>query len=137
MGIGTRLKQIIKEINMTIKQLAEITGIPVNTLYSIVKRDSDRVRANTIQALADALGVTPTYLIGFDEKIVNPEQYSHEDLASIKAGAWASYQEHDINLDDVDIAFYGGYKELSESDKEILRDMVRVMLERRKNPPQD
>lgn len=30
---------------------------------------------------------------------------------------------HDI-LDDVDIAFYGEYKELSEDDKAVLRDMV-------------
>lgn len=133
MGIGTRLKQIIKDKNMTIKQLAEITGIPVNTLYSIVKRDSDRVRAKTVQALAEALGVTPTYLIGYDEKIVNPEQYSVEELSKIKAGAWASYQERDEALDDIDIAFYGNYKELSEDDKKTIRDMVMLMRERRKD----
>lgn len=34
-------------------------------------------------------------------------------------------------LDDVDIAFYGDYKELDERDKETLRDMVRIMRERR------
>lgn len=34
-------------------------------------------------------------------------------------------------LDEVDIAFYDGYKELSEDDKETVRDMVRVMRERR------
>lgn len=34
-------------------------------------------------------------------------------------------------LDEVDIAFYDGYKELTEDDKETVRDMVRVMRERR------
>ena len=34
-------------------------------------------------------------------------------------------------LDEVDIGFYNGYKELDETDKEVLRDMVRVMRERR------
>lgn len=34
-------------------------------------------------------------------------------------------------LDDVDIAFYGEFKELTEDDKETVRDMVRVMRERR------
>ena len=34
-------------------------------------------------------------------------------------------------LDDVDIAFYGDYKKLSEDDKAVLRDMVKVMRERR------
>ena len=40
--------------------------------------------------------------------------------------------ERDI-LDEIDVAFYGDYKELSEDDKETLRAMARVMRERRKN----
>ena len=36
-------------------------------------------------------------------------------------------------LKDVDIAFYGEYQELSADDKETVRDMVRVMRERRKS----
>lgn len=40
--------------------------------------------------------------------------------------------ERDI-LDEVDVAFYGDYKELSEDEKEILRDMARVMRARRQN----
>ncbi len=92
MGVGTKIKELIKERKITIKQLAELTDIPVNTLYSIIKRDSERVRADTVQILADKLGVTPTYLIGFDDQIFKPEQYSHEELAEIKAGAWAAYK---------------------------------------------
>lgn len=34
-------------------------------------------------------------------------------------------------LDEVDIAFYGEYRELCEDDKDTIRDMVRVMRERR------
>lgn len=34
-------------------------------------------------------------------------------------------------LDDVDLAFYGEYKELDDVDKETVRDMVRIMRERR------
>ena len=36
--------------------------------------------------------------------------------------------ERDI-LDEVDLAFYGNYKELSEANKETLRAMARVLLE--------
>ena len=43
---------------------------------------------------------------------------------------------HDI-LYDVDIAFYGEYKELSEDDKAVLRDMVRVMRDRRAKKKQE
>lgn len=40
--------------------------------------------------------------------------------------------ERDI-LDEMDVAFYGDYKELTEDDKETLRAMARLMRERRKN----
>ena len=40
-------------------------------------------------------------------------------------------------LGDVDIAFYGEYKELSEDDKAVLRDMVRVMRDRRAKKKQE
>ena len=36
-------------------------------------------------------------------------------------------------LDEVDVAFYGDYKELSEDEKNTVRDLVRVMRERRAN----
>ena len=39
--------------------------------------------------------------------------------------------EHDI-LDDVDVAFYGDYRQLTEDDKEMLRAMAKTMLDRRK-----
>ena len=40
--------------------------------------------------------------------------------------------EQDI-LDEIDVAFYGDYKVLSEDDKETLRAMARLMRERRSN----
>ena len=36
-------------------------------------------------------------------------------------------------LDQVDVAFYGDFKELDEAQKEAVRDMVRLMRERRQN----
>ena len=36
-----------------------------------------------------------------------------------------------IDLKDVDVGFYGDFVELSEDDQETVRDMVRVMRERR------
>ena len=36
-------------------------------------------------------------------------------------------------LDEVDVAFYGDFLQLSEDDKQTLRDMARIMRERRKN----
>lgn len=57
MGIGQTLKRILHDKNMTIKQLSEVTGISINTLYSITKRDSVNVRTEIIEKIAKALDV--------------------------------------------------------------------------------
>lgn len=64
MGFGLHLKEILRERGMTIKQLAEISGISVNTLYSITKRDSLRVDAVILKKIAQTLGLSVTELIG-------------------------------------------------------------------------
>lgn len=40
-------------------------------------------------------------------------------------------------LDRVDIAFYGEYRELSQDDQEIVRDMVSLMLQRKERREQE
>ena len=67
------------------------------------------VNAETAQKIADFFGVSVGFLLG---------QSQGKDL------------QNDI-LDTVDIAFYGEYKELNDEDKETVRDMVRLMRERR------
>lgn len=64
------------------------------------------VSAETAQKIAAYFGVSVGYLLGQNE------------------GA------SDI-LDQVDVAFYGEFKELDEEQKETIRDMVRLMRSRR------
>ena len=63
------------------------------------------VNAETAQKLAGFFGVSVAYLLGQEAE----------------AGL----------LDQVDVAFYGEFKELNEEEKETVRDMVRLMRERR------
>ena len=64
MGFGLHLKEILRERGMTIKQLSEDSGISVNTLYSITKRDSLRVDPVILKKIAKTLGLSVTELIG-------------------------------------------------------------------------
>lgn len=64
------------------------------------------VSAQTAQKIAAYFGVSVGYLLG--------EQAENADV-----------------LDQVDVAFYGDFKELDEDDKEAVRDMVRLMRQRR------
>lgn len=69
------------------------------------------VSAETAQKIASYFHVTVGYLLG---------QQEQEDAA----------EKTDI-LDQVDIAFYGDFKELDDEEKEAVRDMVRIMRDRR------
>lgn len=64
------------------------------------------VSAQTAQKIAGFFGVSVGYLLG--------EEAENADL-----------------LDQVDVAFYGDFKELNEDEKEAVRDMVRLMRQRR------
>lgn len=67
MGFGNRLKELLKEKGMTIKELAEISGISINTLYSITKRDTQIPSSDIINKIADALGVDTTLLLTYED----------------------------------------------------------------------
>ena len=66
MGVGVHMKNIIREKGLTIKNVSEKSGVAVNTLYSITKRDSVRVDCIILSRIAGALGVRVQDLIGDD-----------------------------------------------------------------------
>jgi len=72
-----------------------------------------------VHALAELFGVDITDLTNTDLEF----KTAPTDLGERSVG-------NDI-LDEVDIAFYGDFKELDEDQKDTVRDMVRVMRERR------
>lgn len=54
MGQGKKLQSLLKELNMSVAKLANETGISSNTLYAIIKRDSN-INADTLSKVANAL----------------------------------------------------------------------------------
>lgn len=88
-------------------------GISRGIMGDLKAGRTKRLSAENIAKVSAYFGVTADYLLGEEGK---------------KAPTGTG--ERDI-LDEVDIGFYNGYKELDESDKEVLRDMVRVMRARR------
>ena len=74
------------------------------------------LNAQTAQKIAGYFGVSVGYLLG------------QEDASAP--------QSQDI-LDDIDVAFYGDFKELDEQEKETIRDMVRLMRRRRTENQRD
>lgn len=68
------------------------------------------VSAETAQKIASYFGVSVGYLLGKEDSVSRAEK-------------------RDV-LDEIDISFYGAFKELSEEQKDTIRAMVRVMRDR-------
>ena len=105
------VREICQQRKIPISQLEKECGFSNGYLNpkKMAKLPYDRA-----QSIAEYLGVSVTTILTGE----NAEDIS-EDVA-----------RNDI-LDAVDVAFYGEYKELDEDDKETVRDMVRIMRERR------
>ena len=91
-------------------RLCDELGISRGLMTDLKMGRKKGVNAQTAQKIAAYLGVSVSCLLG-------QEEASQTDI-----------------LDQVDIAFYGDFKELSNEEKEAVRDMVRIMRQRRQNP---
>ena len=111
-----RVKAICKERKIPISKLERDLGYANGYIGQLRKGvfPSDR-----LMEIAEYLSVSHTYILTGEKT----------EKAPTKAG------ERDI-LDDVDVAFYGDFKELSDDEKETVRDMVRLMRQRKEKRSQ-
>lgn len=101
---------LCKRKGKSLNKAAEEIGLS-NSITTKWKKTGATPGGDTLQRIAAYFDVTTDFLLGKEQE----------------AGA---SDNRDI-LDDIDIAFYGDYKELTEDDKETLRAMARLMKERR------
>lgn len=66
MGLGKRLKDVLKKKNITVQRLSKMTGISANTLYAIIKRDNKSMQAENLINIARALNVSIDELFSED-----------------------------------------------------------------------
>lgn len=66
MGIGSKLTKLMKEQNTNANELASMANVPATTIYSLIKRDSNRVDIDSLIKIARALGVTAEYFCNED-----------------------------------------------------------------------
>ena len=93
-------------------RLCDELGISRGLMTDLKMGRKKGINAETAQKIASFFGVSVGCLLGI-------------------AGNDAATDAAAVNLDQIDVAFYGEFKELSEEDKETVRDMVRIMRERR------
>ena len=127
------IEQLCSERGIKPGKLCADLKISRGILSDLKAGRTKRLSAQNIAKISAYFGVTADYLLersGY--KVI--ELFAGcggpaSALTEIKIMPTVS-DEHDP-IDDVDLAFYGEYKELSEDDKETVRDMVRIMRQRR------
>ena len=94
-------------------RLCDELGISRGLMTDLKMGRKKGVSAQTAQKIAAYFGVSVGYLLGDEGSDAVPAE-----------------QKKDV-LEKVDVAFYGDFKELDEEQKEAVRDMVRLMRQRR------
>ena len=128
MGVGIQLKTILRGKGLTIKELSRQSGVSLNTLYSITKRDSDRIDPVIRKQLAQALSV-PEYLL-------MSESEAH---AFYKEAFWLKELEeklrhvgYSVGYDEDDAAIWinypDGWLEVRESDLRTLNESIEAYM---------
>ena len=94
-------------------RLCDELGISRGLMTDLKMGRKKGISAQTAQKIAAYFGVSVGYLLGDEGSDAVPAE-----------------QKKDV-LEEVDVAFYGDFKELDEEQKEAVRDMVRLMRQRR------
>lgn len=93
MGIGARLVELMEKRKINTNELANMIGVPPTTLYSMIKRDSNRIDIDLIIKISHALGMTADeFLSGEAQEAPSTlaahfegESFSEEELAEIES----------------------------------------------------
>ena len=90
MNIGSRIKERRMELKMSADSLAKLIGKDRSTVYRYESGGIDKISAEMLQPLADALETTPAYLIGLDrtEEYVIASFASSEGMKLRHMEAW-------------------------------------------------
>ena len=112
-NLFVRIQSLCAEKGIRPGRLCDELNLSRSLMTDLKMGRKKTVNAETAQKIAGYLGVSVGFLLG-------------QDNANTAVGGNVA----DI-LDAVDLAFYGDYKELNDEEKETVRDMVRLMRERR------
>ena len=66
MNIGSRLKQILEERGMTVSQLSRESGVPAQTLYAMINRDSNKADMDIMAKMLLALDMDLMEFLGLE-----------------------------------------------------------------------
>lgn len=102
MALGKFLKDILKDQKMTIKELAERSGISSYTLYGITRRDSLNVHEKTLKKIGDALNMPDLPSIYKEEMLSITPTSAGESVSARAESIWKEIcQNYDPEVESI------------------------------------
>ena len=118
MTMGEKIRIAREAAGLTQEELGQLCNTTKQTIYKYEIGKVTNIPLDRIETISKAIGVTPAYLMGWEE---SPSD-SNEKTADPKAGGGES-------LEDI----IPGYDSLSNENKDRVRDYVAVLLAAQQN----
>lgn len=80
LGIGKRIKERRIALGMTQEELAKKMGYSTRQAISKVEKGDDNITSDRVKKFADALDVSVSYIMGWDEEQINAIEEERKDV---------------------------------------------------------
>ena len=109
-NVISRIKAILESKGMSVRELGRLTGIPQSTLNRYLTSSNVKITLPKLKLIATALGVEPSFLMGWSNKNENLQAKDTEKLS----------EEEKLLLD--------LFNQIPEDQQSLVLQMIRVAL---------
>ena len=79
MRIEWKLREVLKQHNITVYKLSSVSGIPKNTLYNLVNKEPSRIDLGTLSAVLGALDALTGRRVKINDVLERDSEYEFGD----------------------------------------------------------
>lgn len=127
MAKGERIKALREQFGMTQDELAEKLGTTKQTVYKYETGVITNIPSDKIEEMAALFGVTPSYLMGWDEDQKSGHQEDYYLDAETAALAQKSFEDPQLRL------LLEARRDLSAEHLEVVINMIKALKEKENN----
>lgn len=109
--VSERILELMQKHDLSYGKLAEITGVPKSALQRYATGETRKLSFDRLKIIADALGCTSAYLLGWEEEI--------------KKDPVALAEKHiEILMDEEFVGLFYKYKALDAKQRKVVRNLI-------------
>ena len=119
-----RIKLRMKEIKMTVDDLAPAIKKDRTTIYRYLNGNIENIPVNVLSAIATQLHTTPDYLMGWTDDPHGKETFDHALDREYTEYTNMLHHLTAAGFNEYETAYIAKYKVLEDKDKEIINAMI-------------